>query len=278
MAIIDYDDITSMRFATLNLPAKALIPVLATISDKETGLVPSRLSKLGYIAGLTGISIRATQDALQELHDTNRISLTRVHGHPATIIYQPTAQFSSRAGEAGPASLERHVMPHQDLLNFATDTLTDSEKARTATSLLLNSSENSKTTTDALPVEKSLIKAMIDKHGSSVVVEIISAMEEIQKEDPANIKSPGAYFRACCEKNWVPTMKTIQEKKLVRESREKARAAQDAADADQAKRRQMIKAQRNDPEVMKRIKASQLSFTGGQAFTERQSHDSHLEA
>ena len=46
------------------------------------------------------------------------------------------------------------------------------------------------------------------------------------------------------------------------ESSEKARAAQDEADLAHEKRRQMIEAERKDPEVMKRIEAYQLSFTG----------------
>ncbi len=36
----------------------------------------------------------------------------------------------------------------------------------------------------------------------------------MQKEDPQVIKNPGGYFRACCEKNWIPTTKNVQEKKL----------------------------------------------------------------
>ena len=80
MAIIDYLDVTSMRYATLTLSAKALIPVLSTLADKKTGLIPSHYSKLDTIAAFTGVSYNATRNGLQLLHDTSRIFLSIVKG------------------------------------------------------------------------------------------------------------------------------------------------------------------------------------------------------
>lgn len=262
MAIIDYTDIHSLRYAKLTLPAKALIPVLATISDKTTGLVPSEHSKLNYIAALTGMSYNATREGLQLLHDTKRIDFSIVQGHPPRIIYLPTAQFSSKAGSPPEGELALHQEENQESLNLTVKPLYDYSKEERQLPCSLNTPDLNIKTTTALTLSKKLVKEMIAKHGDSVVVSIISGMEEIQKSDPDAISSPGAYFRACCKKGWVPTTKNSQEKKLLQESREKARAAQDAADLEQEKRRQMIKAERNDPEVMKRIKAVQLSFTG----------------
>lgn len=258
MAIIDYLDVTSMRYAALTLPAKALIPVLATLADKKTGLIPPHHSKLDAIAAFTGISYNATRAGLQVLHDTNRISLSIVKGHPARIIYLPVAQFSTRAGSPRGGELGPHEVESQDLLNFAPDTLPDSENQERQDPCSLNRPFKQKTTT-ALPVPKMLIKAMISRHGSDVVVAVISGMEK-KIAAGEEIDNPGAYFRKCCQNGWEPSSKAIEEKEKIAEQRKREKERQAKQDQEQKALAAQIEKERNDPEAQARVAAAQAEF------------------
>lgn len=264
MAIIDYADVRSLRYAKLTPSAKALIPVLATLADNVTGRLSRKDSKIHTLKTYTGISRNSIRSGLRKLAKSKIISLERSQGQTAEITYLPITHYSATNPDPNLTNgWLRHNQPLVKLENKknAVDPRHDSPKSERQLPCSLNTVLNTKTTTEAT-LPKSLIKEMIAKHGSSVVVPIYSELERMRKDDPQAIQNPGAYFRACCEKNWIPTSKTIQEKKLLMESREKARAAQDETDLEREERRQMIEAERNDPEAMKRIKAVQLSFTG----------------
>ena len=258
MAVIDYNDVTSLRYAQLSLSAKALIPVLATLADKHSGLLPERLSKIKALAAFAGISPKSTRTALQVLHDTSRISLATSKGHPARIIYLPIAQFSSKAGSVTITYPDRQPLPTHDLLNITPDPPTDSAKSERQDPCSNSLFKQFKTTT-GLPVSKMLIKSMISRHGSSVVVKVISGMEK-KSAAGEKITSPDAYFRRCCMEGWEPTSKNIQEQesRAQREARENERRAQEN-EAYEAHRLR-IEQQQNDPEAQKRIQAAQDEF------------------
>ena len=257
MAIIDYTDVISLRYAQLSLPAKALIPVLATLADKKTGLLPERQSKLDVLAAFAGISRNATREALQVLHNTKRISLSLVHGHPARIIYLPIAQFSSRAGDPPPAPLEIHDVDLQDQLNFAPDQPPDSPDQERQDPCSNSLFKQFKTTTETIP--KIVIKEMISEHGVSVVVDVISGMKK-KAEAGEEIENPGAYFRRCCTQGWVPTSKAIQEKEKRQQSQAREKELQTLKEEAQEILSKRIEHEQNDPEAQKRIKAAQANF------------------
>jgi hypothetical protein len=258
MAVIDYSDVTSLRYAKLSPSAKALIPVLATLADKQSGLLPQRFSKLQVLATFAGISPRSTGPALQKLHDTKRISLSITHGHPAQIIYLPIAQFSSRAGEATISSLERQPLPLQDQLIFSPDQPPDSQNQERQDPCLNSLSKQFKTTT-GLPVPKILIKEMIRTHGASVVVKVISGMEK-KAAAGEEIENPGAYFRQCCQNGWEPTSKNIQEKEKRAEQEARAKERQTHEKEAQEAHLLHVQQEQSDPDVQKRIRAAQDDF------------------
>jgi hypothetical protein len=260
MAIIDYTDILSGTYANLSLPAKALIPVLATLADKITGLLPKRHSKLEQLAKFAGISPRATQTALTLLHETDRIILTKIQGHPASIIYQPIAQFSSKAGNAPPATPATHdvpLQPNQPSINFhlvPTPHAPGQERQDPCSSL-----NSSLKTTTAYDIPKMVLKDMINKHGINVVVEILNGMKR-KKEVGEKIENPGAYFRQCCKNGWVPDSKALQEK-AASEKRFKFlilnQAAKDAQYEAMVKR---LQEERDDPVIQTHIQNVQDEF------------------
>lgn len=263
MAIIDYADVRSLRYAKLTPSAKALIPVLATLADNVTGQLSKNDSKINTLKTYAGLSRTATRAALRKLKKSKIISLEHSQGQTAEITYLPIAHFTANSPDPNLTnewSRHSHSLVKLENEKNAVDPRHDTPESERQLPCSLNTVLNTKTTTGPA-LSKMLIKEMIAKHGSSVVVSIISGMEKMQKDDPQAIQNPGAYFRTCCEENWIPTSKAIQEKKLLQESREKARAAQDTADLEHEKRRQTIEAERNDPETMKRIEAYQLSFT-----------------
>ena len=257
MAIIDYTDVISLQYAQLSLPAKALIPVLATLADKKTGLIPPHHSKVKTLAAFVGIGYNATRAGLQILHDTNRISLSIVQGHPPKIIYLPIAQFSSRAGSPPRGELAPLLEENQDLLNFAPEPRPDSPDQERQDPCFNSLFKQFKTTTETIP--KIVIKEMIREHGVSVVVDVISGMKK-KAEAGEKITNPGAYFRTCCSQGWIPTSTNIQEreKRAQGEAREKERQAQKEQAQDSLYRR--IEQEQNDPETQKRIKAAQANF------------------
>jgi len=261
MAVIDYHGVRSGAYAKLTLSAKALIPVLATLADNVTGTLTSKESKINNLKELTGISRNAVRSALKNLAKSKQISVEGSQGHPAQITYLPILNFTQNQEAGYPLSGQLANLSEDSQLfkKNAIDPRHDLPKPERQIPCSLNTVLNTKTTTGPV-LQKSLIKDMIAKHGSDVVVPIVFGMNDILEADPQAIKNPGGYFRACCEQNWVPTSKTIQEKKLIMESRERARAAQDAADAKEEKRRQQIRKEQNDPEAQKRIQAVQLSF------------------
>jgi len=247
MAIIDYDDVTSLRYARLTLTAKALIPVLATLADKNTGLLPERHSKLDTLAAFAGISRRATSDALDKLHKTKRISLTRSHGHPAKIIYLPIAQFSSKAGEAMVASLERQPLPLQDLLNLPSNPRHDKPKLKWQIPCLTGLFKQFKTTTHnsaADRVSLEAVKKARELHGS-VVSKILEELRWFNGE----VENAEAYFWTCCRTHTIPASKTATARKksylgnIKRQERE-LREQQEQLDLVNQYERE-----RNDPEL-----------------------------
>ena len=258
MAIIDYSDVTSLRYAQLTPSAKALIPVLATLSDKKTGLLAAYHSKLTTLASFAGISYNATRAALQVLHDTNRISLDIVHGHPPRIVYLPIAQFSTRAGSPTIGGLDLQPLENQGLLNFAPEPRPDRQNQERHDSCSNSLFKQYKTTT-AASIPKKVIKDMLTQHGERVVVEVISGMEK-KAEAGEEIENPGAYFRRCCGQGWVPTSTNIQEreKRAQGEAREKERKRQEQEVQESLSRR--IEQEQNDPEAQKRIRAEQAKL------------------
>lgn len=251
MAIIDYSDVLNLGYAKLSLPAKALIPVLATLADKKTGLLPERFSKLDTLATFAGISRRATQIALQLLGDTKRISISLVHGHPAQILYQPIAQFSSRAGEAPRASLERHDVPLQPELTLSPDQPPEPPEPERQEPCLNSSLKQFKTTTDSIP--KGVLRDMLLRYGATVVVSVLSGMKNMEGE----IANPAAYFRKCCQENWVPSNKKIRDEEAARVRIKRRDELQEERNRETDAHHRRIEAENDDPDVQDRIKRLQ---------------------
>lgn len=254
MAIIDYSDVLNLGYAKLSLPAKALIPVLATLADKTTGLLPQRFSKLNVLATFAGISRSATQAALLLLDKTKRISYSRAQGHPARILYQPISNFSSRAGEVRPTSLERYVIPPQPELTLSPDQPPSPPEQERQEPCLNSSLKQFKTTTDSIP--RGVLRDMILDYGATVVVSVLSGMKKME----GSIDNPAAYFRKCCLENWVPTNKKIRDEEAARVRIKRRDELQEERDRETDAHHRRIEAENDDPDIQDRIKRVQQQF------------------
>lgn len=271
MAYIDYHDVRSGVFAKLSLPAKALIPVLSTLADKETAQLTKNDSKLPALQAISGMGRNPVRAGLRNLEKHKQISLTTTPGHPALITYLPLLNFikndrrvqNARGKEqiyGGPS--EGHLaIPLRDSQlsskNYA-EPRYDYSKPERQIPCSSNTGLNTKTTTADIP--EKLIKALIAKHGAEPVVLTISAMEKIMKAKPGKIKNPGGYLRDCCENGWTPTDKIIQEKEQVEERRERQRESQAKEDLAERARREQIRKDQNDPALQRKIKQMTMSF------------------
>lgn len=254
MAIIDYSDILNLGYAKLSLPAKALIPVLATLADKNTGLLPQRFSKLDVLATFTGISRSAIQQALLLLDKTKRISYSPLHGHPARILYQPISNFSSHAGEVRPTSLERYDVPLQTELTLSPEQPPKPPEQERQDPCSNTSLKQFKTTTDSIP--KRVLRDMILNYGATVVVSVLSGMKKME----GTIDNPAAYFRKCCLENWVPTNKKIRLEEAARVRLQIQNEAQEHQNRERDAHHRRIEAENDDPDVQDKIKRVQQQF------------------
>jgi hypothetical protein len=208
MAIIDYSDVTSGRYAKLTLSAKALIPVLATIADKETGIISPPRNKIDYISKLAGISRKSTWSALELLSKTKRISYTKIHGHPGQIIYLPIAQFSSKAGEVTITSPERYSLPLQEEIELDLKPHEQRPDLKWQIPCLTGPLKQFKTTTAADRLSLASIQKAKETH-PSVVFKILDALKWFDGE----IEDVEAYFWSCCRTHTIPTSAKARQRK-----------------------------------------------------------------
>ncbi len=275
MAIIDYHLVQNGLYAKLSPSSRILIPVLSTLCDNYTGEIPAKQAKASYLALKAGLTSKSVRAALKELaKDQYKIvALEMGSGRISSIQYRPvvrlakqnsTKQVTSTALPSKPVTITEQTGNHyrfnSDL--FLSETPPESAETQPSPNLasdLLFLNNRFKLTTTDLPVPKMLIKAMISRHGSEVVVKVISGMEK-KFAAGEEIDNPGAYFRKCCLNGWEPSSKAIQEKEKLAERKAREKERQEKQDQDRQAMAAQIEEERNDPERMARVAAIQAEF------------------
>ena len=278
MAIIDYHLVQNGLYAKLSPSSRILIPVLSTLCDNYTGEIPAKQARASYLALKAGLTPKSVRAALKELaQDSYKIvALKTTIGHPPSIQYRPVIRLAKQ-NNAGSVTNTDLLGNHYRASTESTTPENPQELAETQSSeemaqSLLFFKQPVKLTTTGLPVPKMLIKSMIQRYGSEVVVKVISGMEK-KIAAGENIDNPGAYFRKCCLNGWEPSSKAIQEKekRTEREAREKERQERQRQLHDEHSQR--VAQEQADPDTMARIKAVQNSFWENTATATQEAAD-----
>lgn len=226
MAFVDFHFVWSGKYANLKDPTKILLYVIAAVCNHQTGEFYHSVPTLAHLAG---ISERSTRYALQELeqYDPPIVSQEPQDGKPSIKTHLPTAAFNRPAPHAGGPAPHAGV-PLQEMQGNNRGTTTE------------------ETTTAADRISLSLIRAMTDLYGAEAVSRVVVAMKSMNGE----VKNANAYFRVCCEKNWIPTNKKARqrEEKLRREEARRRQQEQQQEEFD----RMVREREEADPEVARR--------------------------
>lgn len=251
MAVIDYRYVRDGHYAKLYKPARILIPVLATLANRETGAIPPETSTARELGRLAGLSERTVREALLALKTAKIIALKSGSGRIPSIQYRPPLQIPKKVNPTALSGQKDRFQPELQTAPPPAPHTSPQERQEPCSS---NYSFKEETTTP-LPVPKSLIKLMIKEHGPDVVVRIIKGMEEI-----GGIENPGAYFRRCCEKGWIPTSKKARARMETTASDLRTKAAQEKRLKENDENFVLVMKQHDDPAIQAKIAKCQQDF------------------
>ncbi len=265
MAIIDYHLVQNGLYAKLSPSSRILIPVLSTLCDNYTGEIPAQQARASYLALKAGLTPKSVRAALKELaQDTYKIvALKTTPGHPPSIQYRPVVRLAKQESPGSVTITDQLGNGYRASSDITTPEIpqepAETQPSEEMAQSLLFFKQPDKLTTTGLPVSKMLIKSMISRHGSEVVVKVISGMEK-KIAAGEKIDNPGAYFRKCCLNGWEPSSKAIQEKEKLAERKAREKEQQEKQDQDRQAMAAQIEEERNDPEKMAKVAAIQAKF------------------